>query len=146
MPLDDIKDEFELLKSLDHPNIARIYEAFEDASNAYVVSEPLFGGDLTTLITKAKENGVTPTYAWTGGVTEHRAALRMDPRFFVCFRQSRPLRSQEQQRSVRINVGWRHGIFAPEESTRTINTSRKATGGLPNHQTPFDPHVLRYEP
>merc|ERR1719174_217903 len=68
MPLDDIKDEFELLKSLDHPNIARIYEAFEDASNAYVVSEPLFGGDLTTLLTKAKENGVTPTYAWVGGV------------------------------------------------------------------------------
>ena len=34
MPLDDIKDEFELLKSLDHPNIARIYEAFEDHTNA----------------------------------------------------------------------------------------------------------------
>ena len=23
----------------------------------------------------------------------------------------------------------------------TINTPRKATGGLPNHQTPFDPHI-----
>ena len=28
----------------------------------------------------------------------------------------------------------------------TINTPRKATGGLPDHQTPFDPHILRYEP
>ena len=26
------------------------------------------------------------------------------------------------------------------------NTSRKATRGLPNHQTSFDPHINRYEP
>ena len=49
-----------------------IYEAFEDASNAYVVSEPLFGGDLTTLLAKAEEHGVTPTHAWIGGVPEDR--------------------------------------------------------------------------
>ena len=28
----------------------------------------------------------------------------------------------------------------------TTNTSRKATGGLPDRQTPFVPHILRYEP
>ena len=28
----------------------------------------------------------------------------------------------------------------------TVNTTRKATGGLPSHQTPFDPHTNRYEP
>ena len=28
----------------------------------------------------------------------------------------------------------------------TINTPRKATGGLSDHQALFDPHILRYEP
>ena len=27
----------------------------------------------------------------------------------------------------------------------TINTRRKATGGLPDHQTPFVPHILIHD-
>ena len=27
----------------------------------------------------------------------------------------------------------------------TVNTSREATGGLPDHQAPFVPHILRYD-
>eukprot|EP00933_Yihiella_yeosuensis_P063050 TRINITY_DN6610_c0_g1_i2.p1 TRINITY_DN6610_c0_g1~~TRINITY_DN6610_c0_g1_i2.p1 ORF type:complete len:686 (-),score=166.90 TRINITY_DN6610_c0_g1_i2:67-2124(-) len=67
-PLDDIKDEFKLLKSLDHPAVARLNEIFEDNANVYVVSEPYFGGDLTTLVTNADKHGVTPTAGWVGRV------------------------------------------------------------------------------
>lgn len=30
------------MKALDHPNIIRVYEMFEDASNVYIVTEYLF--------------------------------------------------------------------------------------------------------
>lgn len=66
--MDDIKDEFELLKRLDHPNIARICEVFEDRANIYVISEPYSGGDLVTLTEKAQKNGVQITHAWLGHV------------------------------------------------------------------------------
>ena len=32
-------NEFEILKKLDHPNIIKIYETFEDEANYYVVTE-----------------------------------------------------------------------------------------------------------
>jgi len=64
--LDDIKDEFELLKRMDHPNIARICEVFDDYSNIYVISEPYSGGDLVTVTQKAQENGVPLTHKWLG--------------------------------------------------------------------------------
>eukprot|EP00928_Gymnodinium_smaydae_P043224 TRINITY_DN29009_c0_g1_i2.p1 TRINITY_DN29009_c0_g1~~TRINITY_DN29009_c0_g1_i2.p1 ORF type:complete len:743 (+),score=185.27 TRINITY_DN29009_c0_g1_i2:163-2229(+) len=63
-PVDDIIDEFNLLKSLDHPKIARTYDIFQDQGNIYVVSEPYHGGDLTTLVATAHQNGVAVTEAW----------------------------------------------------------------------------------
>merc|ERR1719401_145451 len=70
MPLDAIIEEFALLKNLDHPKIARTYEIFQDARNIYLISEPYLGGDLTTLMAKAKQNGVAVTNDWLGGVWE----------------------------------------------------------------------------
>ena len=35
-PLDEIKHEFTLLRSLDHPKIQRLYDIFEDRANVYV--------------------------------------------------------------------------------------------------------------
>jgi len=64
--MEDIKDEFELLKRLDHPNIARICEVFEDLSNIYVISEPYTGGDLVTVTQKAQENRIQITHQWYG--------------------------------------------------------------------------------
>jgi len=66
--MDDIRDEFELLKKLNHPNIARVCDVFEDRANIYVISEPYTGGDLITLTKKAQENGVQLTHAWLGKV------------------------------------------------------------------------------
>ena len=34
-------NEFEILKKLDHPNIIKIYETYEDEANYYVVTEYL---------------------------------------------------------------------------------------------------------
>jgi calcium-dependent protein kinase len=41
-----------LLKSLDHPNIIRVFEYFEDDKNYYFVAEYCSGGDLFTKITQ----------------------------------------------------------------------------------------------
>jgi len=34
-----LKNEIEILKSLDHPNIIKIYETFEDDEDVYLVTE-----------------------------------------------------------------------------------------------------------
>jgi calcium-dependent protein kinase len=38
--------EIEILKSLDHPNIIKIYEIFKGKNNIYVVQELIEGKDL----------------------------------------------------------------------------------------------------
>lgn len=67
-PLEDIKDEFELLKRLDHPHIAKVCEVFEDIQNVYVVSEPYGGGDLSDLALNARKHGVAVTHEWLGKI------------------------------------------------------------------------------
>jgi len=57
-PLEEIKSEFNLLRSLDHPRIQRLYDIFEDRHNVYIVSEPYYGGHLGDLIENAFEAGV----------------------------------------------------------------------------------------
>ena len=39
-------DEIDILKNLEHPNIIKIYECFEDNENVYIISEYCDGGDL----------------------------------------------------------------------------------------------------
>lgn len=51
---DDLFSEIKILKSLDHPNIIKIYEFFKDAINYYVVTEYYEEGDLYTKLTKMK--------------------------------------------------------------------------------------------
>lgn len=38
--------EIDILKNLDHPNIMKLYEIFEDKQNIYLVSELCLGGEL----------------------------------------------------------------------------------------------------
>ena len=42
--------EFKLLKTLDHPNILRVFEAYEDTSYIYIVTELLTGGELFDML------------------------------------------------------------------------------------------------
>lgn len=44
--LDRFKTEIEIMKKLDHPNILRLYESFEDEHNVYLVLEICEGGEL----------------------------------------------------------------------------------------------------
>ena len=46
--------EVEILKTVDHPNLPRIYEFFEDDTNFYIVLELCRGGDLFDRIVEAK--------------------------------------------------------------------------------------------
>ena len=39
-------NEVEILKSLDHPNIVKIYEFYEDLNNFFIVTELCTGGEL----------------------------------------------------------------------------------------------------
>jgi len=73
-PVEDIVEEFKLLTSLDHPKIARLYEVFQDYAYIYVVSEPYFGGDLTTCAQKANEHGVKLSQLWLAGILQQICA------------------------------------------------------------------------
>lgn len=48
--------EFEILRQLDHPNIVRLYEAFEDAESLHFVLELLEGGDLLGRVANPAEH------------------------------------------------------------------------------------------
>ena len=45
--------EFNILKAMDHPNIIRLYELFEDDHNFYIVTEYCKGGDILDLIQRS---------------------------------------------------------------------------------------------
>mmetsp|Transcript_105987 Transcript_105987/g.203901 ORF Transcript_105987/g.203901 Transcript_105987/m.203901 type:complete len:920 (+) Transcript_105987:153-2912(+) len=68
--LEDIKDEFRLLKELDHPKVQRLYDIFEDRCNVYLISEPYMGGDLQSLVPKARDAGIRVTNRWLGHILQ----------------------------------------------------------------------------
>ena len=41
-----LKYEIDILKNLDHPNIVKLYEVFEDNKHIYLVTELCTGGEL----------------------------------------------------------------------------------------------------
>lgn len=50
----EVFKEVEILKTVDHPNLPRIYEFFEDESNFYIVLELCSGGDLFDRVLEVK--------------------------------------------------------------------------------------------
>jgi len=45
-PFERVREEFQVLKRLDHPHVVRIFEDFEDDQSFYLIMEPARGGDL----------------------------------------------------------------------------------------------------
>lgn len=45
-----LSNEIKILKKLDHPNIVKLYEIYQDDNNIYLVTEFLEGGELFDLI------------------------------------------------------------------------------------------------
>ena len=52
--LTTLSNEIKILKSLDHPNIVKLYEVYNDKSNVYLITEYLEGGELFNLILKSR--------------------------------------------------------------------------------------------
>jgi len=44
--MDRFKQEIMILQQLDHPNVLKLYEYFEDDKNVYLVTEVCKGGEL----------------------------------------------------------------------------------------------------
>lgn len=44
--MDRFTREIDIMRNLDHPNIIKLYETFEDARNVYLVMEVCTGGEL----------------------------------------------------------------------------------------------------
>ena len=48
----EISNEIKILSRLDHPNIMKIYEFFEDKNNFYIITEYCDEGDLASKMDK----------------------------------------------------------------------------------------------
>lgn len=66
--VEEISQEFELLTSLKHPKIARVFDIFQDWDNVYIVQEPYFGGDLTKAVQNAYNAGIAVDERWVAEV------------------------------------------------------------------------------
>lgn len=49
-----LNNEIKILKMLDHPNIVKLYEIYEDPKNIYMITEYLEGGELFDLILRTR--------------------------------------------------------------------------------------------
>eukprot|EP01055_Gregarina_sp_Pseudo9_P005956 Gregarina_sp_Pseudo_9__5955@NODE_966_length_2022_cov_26_031266_g906_i0_p1_GENE_NODE_966_length_2022_cov_26_031266_g906_i0NODE_966_length_2022_cov_26_031266_g906_i0_p1_ORF_typecomplete_len628_score125_68Pkinase/PF00069_25/8_1e66Pkinase_Tyr/PF07714_17/2_1e45EFhand_7/PF13499_6/7_1e06EFhand_7/PF13499_6/6_1e09EFhand_7/PF13499_6/7_4e09EFhand_8/PF13833_6/0_15EFhand_8/PF13833_6/1_3EFhand_8/PF13833_6/2_9EFhand_8/PF13833_6/0_047EFhand_8/PF13833_6/2_9e03EFhand_8/PF13833_6/5_1e06EFhand_1/PF00036_32/0_83EFha len=50
VPLEQVHEEIEILKSVDHPNVIKIYEIFEDPNSVYILQELCNGGELLSTL------------------------------------------------------------------------------------------------
>lgn len=50
-----LESEVSILKQLNHPNVIRCYDVFVTSNNCYIVTEYCEGGDLMTVLKKAKK-------------------------------------------------------------------------------------------
>mmetsp|Transcript_25667 Transcript_25667/g.67822 ORF Transcript_25667/g.67822 Transcript_25667/m.67822 type:complete len:274 (-) Transcript_25667:616-1437(-) len=64
----ELMDEYELMRKLDHPNVAKTHEVFHDDDHYYLVSELYTGGTLARLGRNAHDAGVGMSEGWWRGI------------------------------------------------------------------------------
>jgi serine/threonine protein kinase len=57
LPAHQLESEIRIIAQLDHPNVIRMYEFFEDETSIHIIMEYCSGGDILTKIKKAIKNG-----------------------------------------------------------------------------------------
>lgn len=70
-PHERIREEFAVLKHLDHPHVVRIFEDFEDDQNFYLVMEPCRGGDLQERVKAPHTRDAREWEHWVAKVIQH---------------------------------------------------------------------------
>ncbi|CAK0831948.1 unnamed protein product [Prorocentrum cordatum] len=70
-PHEKVREEFAVLKRLDHPHVLRIFEDFEDDTNFYIVLEPCRGGDLQEAVAKPHTSDPHEWERWVAKALQH---------------------------------------------------------------------------
>ncbi|KAI0397709.1 hypothetical protein F5Y17DRAFT_454861 [Xylariaceae sp. FL0594] len=86
MPL-SIEREVAILKLIDHPNIVKLYDIWENRAEIYLVLEYLDGGDLFTYINQC---GPLPEFEVMGYFRQILCALEYVHSFSICHRDLKP--------------------------------------------------------
>mmetsp|Transcript_17525 Transcript_17525/g.48045 ORF Transcript_17525/g.48045 Transcript_17525/m.48045 type:complete len:976 (-) Transcript_17525:25-2952(-) len=66
-----VREEFMVLKRLDHPHVVRIFEDFEDESCFYLLMEPCHGGDLQEAVRNPATQDPGLWELWVATVMQH---------------------------------------------------------------------------
>jgi len=66
-----VREEFAVLKRLDHPHVVRIFEDFEDERCFYLVMEPCRGGDLLEAVKNPMTRDAQQWEQWCAKVMQH---------------------------------------------------------------------------
>jgi len=69
-PESKVREEFAVLKQLDHPHVLRIFEDFEDEHNFYLLMEPCRGGDLAQYVKALEPMDATTYEHWVAKVMQ----------------------------------------------------------------------------
>lgn len=77
MPEEEVAMELSILIKLDHPNVLRVFEWFEDERNFLLVTEAAVGGDLKQLLASVREHRLEEQEE-AGGLEEHLACMLLE--------------------------------------------------------------------
>eukprot|EP00927_Polykrikos_kofoidii_P040476 TRINITY_DN34592_c0_g1_i1.p1 TRINITY_DN34592_c0_g1~~TRINITY_DN34592_c0_g1_i1.p1 ORF type:complete len:1001 (-),score=159.40 TRINITY_DN34592_c0_g1_i1:66-2963(-) len=66
-----VREEFAVLKALDHPHVLRIFEDFEDDEKFYIIMEPCRGGDLQEYVKTLEPMDAITYERWVAKVMQH---------------------------------------------------------------------------
>lgn len=61
---EQVEDEVNMLKSLDHPHIVRVFEAFESTESLHIVMDYAEGGDLASVIRETLDSDAMLPHIW----------------------------------------------------------------------------------